>query len=155
MADLAGQKYPEQIAHLRENYGFSQTHANALVMYSRGSKSSKRFTSPTKYFQSLEPTKAKTVKAIFSAITKKFPDLKLVIAWNQPMLTFGKHYVFGLSVAKNHISIAPWSADVIEKFTPKLKDYDVTKKRIAVPSDWKVDEKLIQAMVKARILEIK
>ena len=155
MADLAGQKYPEQIAHLRENYGFSQAHANALVMYSRGSKSSKRFTSPTKYFQSLEPTEAKTVKAIFSAITKKFPDLKLVIAWNQPMLTFGKHYVFGLSVSKNHISIAPWSTDVIEKFTPKLKDYDVTKKRIAVPSDWKVDEKLLQAMVKARFLEIK
>ncbi len=155
MADLAGQKYPEQIAHLRENYGFSQAHANALVMYSRGSKSSKRFTSPTKYFQSLEPTQAKTVKAIFSAITKKFPDLKLVIAWNQPMLTFDKHYVFGLSVAKNHISIAPWSADVIEKFTPKLKDYNVTKKRIAVPSDWKVDEKLLQAMVKARFLEIK
>jgi len=155
MADLAGQKYPEQIAHLRENYGFSQAHANALVMYSRGSKSSKRFTSPTKYFQSLEPTQAKTVKAIFSAITKKFPDLKLVIAWNQPMLIFDKHYVFGLSVAKNHISIAPWSADVIEKFTPKLKDYNVTKKRIAVPSDWKVDEKLLQAMVKARFLEIK
>jgi len=155
MADLASQKYPEQIAHLRENYGFSQAHANALVMYSRGSKSSKRFTSPTKYFQSLEPTQAKTVKAIFSAITKKFPDLKLVIAWNQPMLTFDKHYVFGLSVAKNHISIAPWSADVIEKFTPKLKDYNVTKKRIAVPSDWKVDEKLLQAMVKARFLEIK
>jgi uncharacterized protein YdhG (YjbR/CyaY superfamily) len=71
------------------------------------------------------------------------------------MLTFGKHYVFGLSVSKNHISIAPWSTDVIEKFTPKLKDYDVTKKRIAVPRDWEVDEKLIQAMVKARILEIK
>ena len=69
MADLADQKYPEQIAHLRENYGFSQTHANALVMYSRGSKSSKRFATPTKYFQSLEPTQAKTVKAIFSAIT--------------------------------------------------------------------------------------
>jgi hypothetical protein len=75
MADLADQKYPEQIAHLRENYGFSQTHANALVMYSRGSKSSKRFATPTKYFQSLEPTQAKTVKVIFSAITKKFPKI--------------------------------------------------------------------------------
>jgi uncharacterized protein YdhG (YjbR/CyaY superfamily) len=155
MAEIADQKYPEQIAHLRENYGFSQTHANALVMYSRGSKSSKRFATPTKYFQSLEPTQAKTVKAIFSTITKKFPDLKLVIAWNQPMLTFGKHYVFGLSVSKNHISIAPWSNDVIEKFTPKLKNYNVTKNRIAVPSDWEVDEKLLQAMVKARISECK
>jgi uncharacterized protein YdhG (YjbR/CyaY superfamily) len=95
------------------------------------------------------------VKAIFSTITKKFPDLKLVIAWNQPMLTFGKHYVFGLSVSKNHISIAPWSNDVIKKFTPKLKNYNVTKNRIAVPSDWEVDEKLLQAMVKARISECK
>ena len=36
MAKLKGKKYPEQIAHLKENYGFSQAHANALVMYSRG-----------------------------------------------------------------------------------------------------------------------
>ena len=34
-----GAKYPEQIAHLKESNGFSQTHANALVVYSRGSTS--------------------------------------------------------------------------------------------------------------------
>ena len=44
MAKLEGKKYPEQIAHLRENYGFSQAHANALVMYSRGSESSVSYT---------------------------------------------------------------------------------------------------------------
>jgi uncharacterized protein YdhG (YjbR/CyaY superfamily) len=155
MADIAGQKYPEQIAHLRENYGFTQAHANALVMYSRGSKSSKRFATPAKYFQILEPIQAKTAKAIFAAITKKYPELKLVIAWNQPMLTLGKHYVFGLSAAKKHILIAPWSTDVIEEFTPKLKDYVVKKKTIGVPNNWKVDEKLLQAIVKARLSECK
>ena len=31
MAKLEGKKYPEQIAHLKENYGFSQAHANAMV----------------------------------------------------------------------------------------------------------------------------
>jgi hypothetical protein len=50
MKKLDGKKYPEQIAHLRENYGFSQAHANALVMYSRGSKSAKRHASPSDYF---------------------------------------------------------------------------------------------------------
>jgi hypothetical protein len=39
MAKLEGKKYPEQIAHLKESYGFSQAHANALVMFSRGSES--------------------------------------------------------------------------------------------------------------------
>jgi hypothetical protein len=49
MAKLEGKKYPEQIAHLKESYGFSQAHANALVMFSRGSESSKRFTTPTEF----------------------------------------------------------------------------------------------------------
>ncbi|NCA26336.1 MAG: DUF4287 domain-containing protein [Actinobacteria bacterium] len=43
MKDLSHLKYPQQIAFLKEEHGFSQAHANALVMYSRGSKSSRRF----------------------------------------------------------------------------------------------------------------
>ena len=71
MAKLAGKKYPEQISHLRENYGFSQAHANALVMYSRGSKSAQRFNNPSDYFKSITPEQAKTVKAIMKAIQSK------------------------------------------------------------------------------------
>ena len=40
LKDLGDAKYPEQIAYLRENHAFSQAHANALVMYARGSTSS-------------------------------------------------------------------------------------------------------------------
>jgi hypothetical protein len=65
MKSLDGEKYPVQIAHLRENYGFSQAHANALVMYYRGSVSSKRFESPAQYFKTIDPIQAKTIKKIF------------------------------------------------------------------------------------------
>ncbi|MDE3227642.1 MAG: DUF4287 domain-containing protein, partial [Acidobacteriota bacterium] len=75
MAKLEGKKYPEQVAHLRENYGFSQAHANALVMYSRGSESSKRFETPAQYYKTVTPQQAKTMKAIFKAITTKYPQL--------------------------------------------------------------------------------
>lgn len=155
MAEMADQKYPEQVAYLRENYGFTQTHANALVMYSRGSKSAQRFNAPSDYFKTLDGEQAKTVRAIFKAITMKYPQLELVIAWNQPMLRSEGKYIFGVSVAKNHILMAPWSKDVIEKFTPKMKDLDVKKKTIGVPNDWQVDEKLLQAMAKARMAEPK
>jgi len=153
MKKVEGKKYPEQIAHLRENFGFSQTHANALVMYSRGSKSAKRFDKPSDYFKSIDPKQAKTLKAIFRVITKKYPKLELVIAWNQPMLKIDTKYVFGASVTKKYILIAPWSTKVISKFRPKLTDFTVNKKTIAVPNDWKVDEKLLQQMVKARLAE--
>ena len=153
MANLEGKKYPEQIAHLRENFGFSQAHANALVMYSRGSTSAKRFETPAQYYKTIDPKQAKTVRAIMKAITDKYPDLELVIAWNQPMLRKGNMYVFGCSVAKNHVLMAPWSTDVLDKFRPKLTDYTVNKKTIAVPNDWAVDTKLLQAMAKARLAE--
>ena len=78
MAKLAGKKYPEQIAFLRENHGFSQAHANALVMYSRGSKSSTRHDSPAAYFKSIDAKQAKKLREIFRVITSKYPDLELL-----------------------------------------------------------------------------
>lgn len=155
MSDLREKKYPEQIAYLRENHGFSQAHANALVMFSRGSSSSRRFNTPAEFFKTLNPTQVKTAKAIFKAIAVKFPELELVIAWNQPMLKSGGDYVFGLTAATNHLLIAPWSKDVLEKLAPKLKNYEVKKKTIRLPNDWDVDEKLLQSIVRARLAEVK
>lgn len=152
---LGDAKYPEQIAHLRENYGFSQAHANALVMYARGSLSSKRFEKPKDFFDSLDPLAAKTAKKIFKEIQSKFPKLELVIAWNQPMLRINKDYIFGLSVSKRHILLAPWSTKVLTTFTPQLGEFEINKKTFAVPLDWKVDSKLLHAMVKARLAECK
>jgi uncharacterized protein YdhG (YjbR/CyaY superfamily) len=153
MAKIADEKYPQQIAHLRENYGFSHAHANALVMYSRGSTSAKRFETPAQYYKTIDAKQVKTARAIFNAITTKYPDAELVIAWNQPMLRIDGKYVFGISAAKNHILMSPWSADVIAKFASKMKDLAVKKKTIGIPNDWEVDTKLIVAMVKARIAE--
>jgi len=157
MKKLEGKKYPEQIAFLRENYGFSQAHANAVVMYSRGSTSSKRHENPTEYFKSIDPKQAKKIREIFKVIRDKFPQLELVIAWNQPMLKSGTEYVFGASVSKNHISIAPWG-EVLKDFAPKFEKLEgvrVLKKTIAIPNDWEVDTRLLLAMIAARLKELK
>jgi uncharacterized protein YdhG (YjbR/CyaY superfamily) len=155
MAKLEGKKYPEQIAHLRENYGFSQAHANALVMYSRGSESSQRFVTHADFYKSVTPVQAKTMKAIFKAITTKYPDLELVIAYNQPMVKFEKHYIFGASASTKHVLIAPWDQKVLQTFAPKFKEGNALKKTIQLPNDWDVDAKLIQAMIKASLANIK
>lgn len=144
-------KYPEQIAYFRENHGFSQAHANALVLYSKGNTTSKRFNTFEDFLAPHDATKQKTIKAIFKALKAKFPKGEIVIAWNQPMLKVDGEYIFGLSVAKNHITIAPWGEGMIEKFLPRLKDYEVNKKTIKVPVDWKVDGKLLGDMATAAV----
>ena len=155
MKEIKDEKYPQQIAHLRENYGFSQAHANALVMYSRGSVSTKRHDTPAAYYKTIDPVQAKTIRAIFKLITTKHPKLEHVIAWNQPMVRIGTAYIFGMSASKNHISFNPFSKDVLDQFTDEMEDLRVSKHTVAVPNDWKVNEKLILKLVKARLAEIK
>lgn len=154
LQNLETTKYPDQIAYLRENYGFSQAHANALVMYVRGSTTSKRVATPAEFFKGIDPVARKTAKLIFSTITEKYPDLELVIAWNQPMLRQGKDYIIGISVAMDHITINPFSGDVLEQCSKRLSKYVVKKKTFQVPLDWKVDSPLLLALTKARIAEL-
>jgi uncharacterized protein YdhG (YjbR/CyaY superfamily) len=154
LRELGDAKYPEQIAFLRENHGFSQAHANALVMYVRGSTSSKRFDTPAAYFKTLEPSTAKKIKEIFSSITSTYSDLELVMAWNQPMLKLGDQYILGISVSKNHLTIGPFNTDFVETSDKKLEKYESNKKTFKVPLDWKVDGALMRAIVKDRLAEL-
>jgi uncharacterized protein YdhG (YjbR/CyaY superfamily) len=154
LRELGEAKYPEQIAYLREDHGFSQAHANALVMYVRQSPTSKRFRTPDDFFAALDPQAATTARAIFAAIVKSHRGLQLVIAWNQPMLRLDGKYVIGLSVAKRHILLNPFSGDVLARFTEELADYEVNKKTFKVPLDWKVDTQLLGAIARARLAEL-
>jgi uncharacterized protein YdhG (YjbR/CyaY superfamily) len=154
LASLDDQKYPAQISYLRENHGFSQTHANAVVMFAKGSVSSKRHKDPADYFKKLDKKCAKTTTEIFKVIQAKYPELELVIAWNQPMLKAANGYVFGLGVQKNHILLNPFSTAAIEKTLPKLKDYKVNKHTIQVPFDWQIEKSLLLAFTKIRLAEL-
>lgn len=154
LAELGkGAKYADQISLLRERHGFSQAHANTVVMSARGSTTTKRFADPEAFFKSLGGDRETTARAIIAAITDKYPDLELVIAWNQPMLRKGKAYVFGIMAATNHLLIAPWGG-LSDNVLSKLKGLEVNKKTVRVPADWKVDAALLRLMVKERLAEL-
>jgi uncharacterized protein YdhG (YjbR/CyaY superfamily) len=153
MKTVAGRKYDEQMALLMGEHSFTRAHANALVMYSRGSATTRRFADPEAYFANLDDTKARTMREIFAVLQKKFPDLELVIAWNQPMLKIGKRYVFGASAASNHILLAPWDASILTSLGSRLDGYQVNKKTVRVPADWKVDKGLLRDMVGPHITD--
>lgn len=147
MTRIKGDSYAEQMACLVDEHGFTRAHANALVLWTRGSTSSRRVASPEDYFVTLPEPQQTTAREIFRVIMAKHPDLELVIAWNQPMLKRGKEYVFGLSASAKHLTIAPWDVALLDALRPSLSAYKVNKKTFQVPSDWKVDRKLLLALV--------
>lgn len=154
MKTIGDLKYAEQIAFLRENHGFSQAHANALVMYSRGSTSARRFSTVDDYLKSLHKDQAATIEAILVSARKKFPKLEMVIAWNQPMLKQGKDYVFGLSASSKHVLLAPMARNGVSKVESMLNGLEANKKTIRVPLGWKVDAKLLQRIIRDRLEEL-
>lgn len=154
LAEHGEAKYDEQMALLREGHGFSQAHANAVVMTHRGSTTTRRFADADAYFDALDAEKATTARAIFAAIRKRVKGLELVTAWNQPMLRTEAGYVFGLSAASKHLTLNPMSGAVMVAFADRLDGLKVNKHTFIVPPDWKVDAALLQAMVEARIAEL-
>jgi uncharacterized protein YdhG (YjbR/CyaY superfamily) len=152
---LRSDKYADQLGMLVERHGFSRAHANALVMYHRGSTTSRRHASPKAYFSTIDPRAAKTLRAIFRAVQVKHRGLELVMAWNQPMLRKGDAYVIGASVAKKHITLNPFSKEVMDAFRPELHEFDPLKHTFKVPVDWKVNASLLQRVARARLAEIR
>lgn len=150
MAGMSDRRYPEQMAFLQEEHGFSRTHANALVQYCRGSTSSRRFDSVDEFLAQQDEPKRATIRAILAAVSAGFPDAEIVIAWNQPMVKRGGRYVFGVSAAAEHLLIAPFDDSVIEEFRPRLDAYHLNKKTIRVPVDWDVDVSLVQDLIAAQ-----
>jgi uncharacterized protein YdhG (YjbR/CyaY superfamily) len=145
--EQAGKPYLQQVAVFRESHGFSQAHASAVVLFCRGSKTSRRYEDLDGYLAEHSPEKQALVRKIYGVILNAHPELEQVIAWNQPMVKLGTEYNFGLSVAKNHVSIAPFSPVVFEEFLPRLGGLTLNKKTIQIPLDWDVDEQLLVDMV--------
>ncbi len=139
------------MTYLQEEHGFSRSHANTLIMYARGSKSTARYRDADAYFAALTTTQAETARAIFATIQERFPGLDLVVAWNKPMLRRGTDYVFGIAAASDHLLLAPWGEGVIARVASQLTELIVNKKTIQIPSDWAVDSELLAAMVSARL----
>jgi len=147
LAPLRGRPYAEQMALLQRRHGFSRAHANALVMYFRGSKSSRRFSTLAEYVAKHPDERGATLKKIFAAARKANRDAEVVIAWNQPMLKVGDTYVFGVSAMKTYLLLGIFDADVRKQMAPRFKDYEQNKKTVRLPADWKVDAKLLEEIV--------
>jgi len=151
LAALGDATYAVQLAFLQERHGFSRAHANAVVMTARGSRSSRRFADPEAFFRSIVGAREDLARRIIATIVAAFPDLELVIAWNQPMFRLGKDYVFGLSASTQHLSIAVVDVDAVAVLGERLAGLSTTKKMIRIPLDWTVDAALLRDLVGARI----
>lgn len=158
---LRGARYPDQMELLQERHGVSRAHANTLVMYFRGSRSSRRHATPADYLASVDPVAARTVRRVMVTIRAAHPGLELVVAWNQPILRVRgtTKSVFGMSVSRHHALLNPFSRAALTA-PPVARRIAALglgggSHTLRVPLDWRVDATLLRAMVRVRLAELR
>src|SRR6476660_8994142 len=112
-------------------------------------KSTPRFGSVEDYLASLDPTKAGTLRSVIDVILAQYPELESKISWNVPTIHRDGTYVAGVAAYANHLSFSPGSAQVIDDFTPRLREFVLLKSGFQIPVDWEVDEDLLRDLVAA------
>jgi uncharacterized protein YdhG (YjbR/CyaY superfamily) len=115
---------------------------------------SPRFNSVEEYLASLDPAKARTLRAVIDLILAEFPELESKISWNVPQIHRNGKYVVGVAAFKHHLTFAPWSPRVIEDFKVRLGKFVVKTNCFQIPVDWEIDRKLVKDLVRARLAEL-
>ena len=107
------------------------------------------------YLAALPEGHRSTLAALLALLTSEFPELEARLAWNVPHLYLGKDPVVGLSSAKAHVSLSPWSAAVLAAHRGRLGGLEATPNLIRIPPGWKPDKALLVSLVRARLAELR
>ena len=83
-----------------------------------------------------------------------YPELKLRIAWNQPMFTHHGTYIIGFSAASKHMAIAPERATMI-RFEPVMRERGTDFGKMFARQPWNkpFDYELLDAFIQHQLTE--
>ena len=106
------------------------------------------------YLATLDEVRAAAVQRVIDAIVAEYPAATIKMAWNVPQLQIDGEYVFGVSAAKNHLTLASWNPANLPAFADRLTDYVVNKGTFQVPLDWEPDRALLHDFIADRLAQL-
>lgn len=95
-----------------------------------------------------DDSRTQPLEKILTTIETAFPELELVIKWNQPMFIHHGTFIIAISHSKKHISIAPerYALDMFEETFTQM-GYSRTKEYLLYPWNQPMDLELIKKIV--------
>lgn len=92
------------------------------------------------------PHREKLVELVDS-ISRAFPELERLIAWNIVHFRLGSDYVLGIDVLKKALWLHPFQEQVLVEFRDRLNGYHVTRKSFQIPLDQDTDFALVNDII--------
>jgi uncharacterized protein YdhG (YjbR/CyaY superfamily) len=100
------------------------------------------------------PSQRERTEEVLEWIHKKYPELQMRIAWNQPMFTDHGTFIIGFSISSKHLACAPEMVG-IKHFSEDIKKagYEQTMMLMKFPWNKPVDYELLGRMIEFNIIE--
>ena len=91
---------------------------------------------------------------VLDCVAQHYPELELLIAWNQPMFTHHGTYIIGFSAASKHMAMAPERATMI-RFEPVMRERGTDFGKMFARQPWNksFDYELLDAFVQHQLAE--
>ncbi|HEX6249316.1 MAG TPA: DUF1801 domain-containing protein [Nocardioidaceae bacterium] len=82
------------------------------------------------------------------------PEVDEGTSYGLPALKYHKKPLMGFRVAKNHLSVFPFSAEAVEAVRERLEGFDLAKGTIRFAVDRPPPDDVVQDLVRTRMREI-
>ena len=91
---------------------------------------------------------------VLAWVVLTYPELKLRVAWNQPMFTHHGTYIIGFSAASKHMAMAPERATMI-RFEPVMRERGTDFGKMFARQPWNkpFDFELLNAFIQHQLEE--
>lgn len=113
-----------------------------------------KFASVDEFYSALPEDQRTHISSLVEYVSARYPELNVVIAWNQPMFKSGDKYVLGFMPTKKHTNLLTVSDTAITAMAAELSGYKHGTRSISLPFDWQIDPALIDRVVQLRAQEL-
>src|SRR5699024_2108486 len=92
------------------------------------------------------------MESLIEWVANSFPELRLEIKWNQPMMIRNDTFIIAFSAAAHYVSIAP-ETTVLYEFLDRIKEsgYGHTKMKFQITWDQKINYDLLRDIIERSI----
>jgi uncharacterized protein YdhG (YjbR/CyaY superfamily) len=113
-----------------------------------------KFADMDEFYASLPADQEAAIRTLVEFVARTYPQLELVVAWNQPMFKLAGKHLIGFMPTKQHINLLTVTDTAITTLGSELNGFRHGTRSISLPFDWSIDAGFIDRVLALRADEL-
>jgi len=108
----------------------------------------------SQYYSEADPNQLVILEELWRFAQSVEPGAEEGLSYGLPALKLHKRPLIGFSIAKNHMSVYPFSPKIIDDVKNDLTDFETSKGLVRFTRDHVIPKEIIEIMIQLRKLQI-